>query len=105
MRHVADGPQFFRNSAPLARSNSTRGAGRLCGDATNVGTAVEAAGRSARFPHFRSERALAQGARAHGAALLAGPASWLEALKPRAPVTTSPAAEDSSGTPPDPHRC
>jgi hypothetical protein len=33
------------------------------------------------------------------------PASWLEALKPRAPVTTSPAAEDSSGTPPDPHRC
>ena len=32
------------------------------------------------------------------------PVSWLEAHKLRAPVTTSPAAEDSSGTRPGPHR-
>jgi hypothetical protein len=32
------------------------------------------------------------------------PVSWLEAHKLRAPVTTAPAAADSSGTRPDPHR-
>jgi hypothetical protein len=32
------------------------------------------------------------------------PASWLDAHKLSPPVTTSPAAEDSSGTRPDPHR-
>jgi len=32
------------------------------------------------------------------------PVSWLEAHGPRVPVTTSPVAEDSSGTRPDPHR-
>jgi len=32
------------------------------------------------------------------------PVSWLEAHRVRAPLTTSPGAEDSLGTPPDPHR-
>ena len=32
------------------------------------------------------------------------PVSWLEASRLRAPVTTSPAAADSSGTRPDPRR-
>ncbi len=32
------------------------------------------------------------------------PVSWLEAYRLRAPVTISPAAADSSGTRPDPHR-
>jgi hypothetical protein len=32
------------------------------------------------------------------------PVSWLEAQRLRPPVTTSPPAEDSSGTRPDPRR-
>src|SRR5690349_14213602 len=55
------GNSFFRNSVTLASSKWMRVAGRQCGDAANVGSGLYRLG---------ADRALAQGAREHGARFL-----------------------------------
>src|ERR1700747_3282040 len=126
MRHVADGPQFS-GTPPHPRALTGRGGpggfvamrqmwGQLWkppAEALDSLTSVlsehwrKARERTVRlfWPAAASWLDVRTGRGRPGRLFGPAPASGLEALKPRAPVTTSPAAEDSSGTPPDPHRC